>query len=277
MEEMIRKIRTGVFPILVLLGSIGCAVDFYTPTESLKACFDVPMDPHLPNVLLIGDSISIQYTPVVHSQLKGIANIVRPYDRKQSQPVNCGSTLTGLDGIDQWLGTNHWDVIHFNWGLHDLCYRNPQVTHIYGNRDKVNGVRSVSIDQYRSNLEELVVRLKRTGANLIWASTTVIPGGEPGRFRGDEIECNRIALEIMKKNGVAIDDLHGLSSTFSEKLFQAPGDVHYSEEGFKKLGEQVARVVLGVLNDRQIDLGKARLHDHLKSADPLLDYGSVRN
>ena len=27
---------------------------------------------------------------------------------------------TGVEKVDQWLGSEHWDVIHFNWGLHDL-------------------------------------------------------------------------------------------------------------------------------------------------------------
>jgi len=38
-------------------------------------------------------------------------------------------------------------VIHFNWGLWDLCYRNPLVKN-QGNRDKVNGKLSVSLDDY---------------------------------------------------------------------------------------------------------------------------------
>ena len=69
-------------------------------------------DPTLPRVLLIGDSISIGYTLPVRELLKGKANLHRP-------PTNCSSTASGLKNLDAWLGQGKWDVIHFNFGLHD--------------------------------------------------------------------------------------------------------------------------------------------------------------
>ncbi len=223
----------------------------YTPPQALTAYDDVSLDSALPNVLLIGDSISIQYTPDVREQLQGIANVVRPYDKKQKKPINCGSTEVGLKGIDQWLGTNHWDVIHFNWGLHDLCYRNPKVTNIYGGRDKIGGKLSVPLAQYKANLEKLVVRLKQTGAKLIWAPITVVPEGEPGRFVGDEVKYNQAALEIMRKHGIEVDDLYALSASFPADYFMAPGDVHYADPGIRKLGSQVAGSIQTSLEGRR--------------------------
>ena len=70
----------------------------------------------------------------------------------------------GLSALDSWLGDTKWDLIHFNWGPHDLCYRNPEVKSV-GNRDKVNGTQSVPPALYEKNLEELVQRLKKTGAS----------------------------------------------------------------------------------------------------------------
>src|SRR5688572_21808238 len=69
-------------------------------------------DPKLPRVLLIGDSISIGYTLAVRDLLKGKANVHRI-------PTNGGPTTNGLARLKQWLGDGKWDVIHFNWGLHD--------------------------------------------------------------------------------------------------------------------------------------------------------------
>jgi len=247
---MIRKMNVQLLLILVFSSGAGFSEDFYTPPESLNVRFDVSMDPNLPNVLLIGDSISIQYTPVVRSQLEGVANVVRPYDPKRSRPVNCGSTVSGMKEVDRWLGTNHWDVIHFNWGLHDLCYRNPAVTHLYGNRDKINGTLSVPLEQYEANLEKLVARLKQTGARLIWASTTVVPENEPGRFVGDEVKYNRAAMKIMDKYGVMPDDLYALSSSFPAQYFSAPGDVHYAPAGFEALGNQVAEKIRSQLEEK---------------------------
>jgi hypothetical protein len=92
---------------------------------------------------------------------------------------NCGDTRMGLKNLDAWLGTTRWDVIHFNWGLWDLCYRNPE-SKTQGNRDRVHGKISVPPDEYEKNLEQLVTRLKSTGASLFWASTTFVPAGEVG-------------------------------------------------------------------------------------------------
>ncbi len=75
-------------------------------------------DPKLPRVLLIGDSISIGYTVPVRELLAGQANVHRPL-------TNCGPTTRGLEQLDGWLGEEKWDVIHFNFGLHDLKYIDP--------------------------------------------------------------------------------------------------------------------------------------------------------
>lgn len=188
-----------------------------------------------PKALILGDSISMGYTKPVTEILRGKAEVRRPN-------ANCGSTLAGLEKLDTWLAGGPWKVIHFNWGLHDLCYRSPD-SKGRGNRDKVNGKISVPLEQYEQNLETLVERLEKTGAKLIFATTTLVPEGEGGRFAGDDLKYNAVAEKIMKKHGVSIDDLHALSKTFAPELFQGPGNVHYKPEGYKKLAEQVAACI----------------------------------
>ena len=207
---------------------------FYTPARDAHGIHaeSKPSGKDLPRVVLIGDSISVGYTPEVIHQLQDKAFVSRA-------KANCGDTNRGLAALDSWLGNTKWDLIHFNWGLHDLCYRNPEVKKV-GNRDKVNGTQSVPLKQYRKNLETLVLRLKKTGAKLIWASTTMVPEGEIGRFAGDELKYNKIAGEIMQKQGVLINDLRQLSSSFDRSLFRKRGDVHYTPQGSALLGQQVA-------------------------------------
>ena len=67
----------------------------------------------LPRILLIGDSISIGYTLPVRKQLEGKANVHRI-------TINGGPTANGVANLGKWLGPAKWDVIHFNFGLHDL-------------------------------------------------------------------------------------------------------------------------------------------------------------
>jgi hypothetical protein len=210
---------------------------FYTPEQDRRGMKNVAaIDQALPNVLILGDSISIGYTLQVRERLKGKANVIRP-------SANCGDTRMGLAGLKKWLGTNHWHVIHFNWGLWDLCYRNPE-SKSQGHRDKVNGKLSTSLEDYEKNLEALVLQLKNTGAVLIWASTTVVPEGEAGRVVGDDVKYNAVAERVMNKHGVLINDLHATTKAFPPDMFKAPGDVHYTPEGSAKLADQVAAKVL---------------------------------
>ena len=216
------------------------AREFHTPERDKRKLVDKQnIDASLPNVLILGDSISIGYTHYVRKGLAGKANVIRPKE-------NCGDTPRGLAQIDRWLGDTKWDVIHFNWGLWDLCYRHPESKN-QGKRDKVKGKISTPLPEYEKNLEKLVVRLKQTGASLIWASTTFVPEGEVGRFVGDDVKYNAVAARVMKKHGVVMNDLHTISAAFKPEMFTKPGNVHFKAKGSQKLAEQVVAVIQDTL------------------------------
>jgi sialate O-acetylesterase len=195
--------------------------------------------PGYPNVLLIGDSISVGYTREVRHLLRDAANVFRPVVAGADQPENCQSTLTGLERLDKWLGAEKWDVIHFNWGLHDLCYRHPD-SKDPGKRDKVNGKISVPLADYERNLTELVGRLQKTTACLVFANTTFVPEGELGRVPGDEKRYNEVAARVMEKAGIPVTDLYTSTSRFAPEMFLGPGNVHFGPKANWLLGEQVA-------------------------------------
>ncbi len=188
-------------------------------------------DPNLPRVLLIGDSISIGYTLAVREKLSGKANVHRP-------PTNCGPTTRGLEQIDAWLGTGKWDVIHFNWGLHDLKYMDSKGKLVAPEKGK----QQVPIEAYEKNMETLVKRLKKTGAKLIWCATTPVPEGSSGRVKGDAVRYNAAALRVMKKHGVAVNDLHAFALPRLKKI-QRPRNVHFSAEGSGALADQVVACI----------------------------------
>ena len=187
--------------------------------------------PGLPRVLIIGDSISIGYTLALREALEGVANVHRP-------PENCESTREGLAKLDQWLGGGKWDVIHFNWGLHDVKYIDEN-----GERAPVaDGTQKVPFEEYGKNLEELVRRLQETGAVLIWRPTTPIPEGAHGRIPGDEAKANRIALEIMKRHNITVDDLNAFIRD-QQIPHVKPDDVHFDQESSEKLGQRAAETI----------------------------------
>lgn len=190
-----------------------------------------------PRILIIGDSISIGYTPFVKENLAGKAAVFH-------NPGNAQHTGTGLEKIDEWIGNEKWDIIQFNWGLWDLCYRHTD-SEVYGNRDKLNGEITYSIDEYASNLDSLVSILQtNTKAKLIFVTTTYVPENEAGRFKNDAIKYNDAAKKVMKRHSVTVNDLYGQSVQIHQRFGKGSDDVHYSSQGYEKLSE----LVTGLLN-----------------------------
>jgi len=189
--------KKSLFALASLLAATAIGVGNVSAAEKTTAGQGKP----LPRVLLIGDSICGGYQKGVKTLLAGKAVVVKNQGNGQH-------TWNGLERLDDWLGDGKWDVIHFNWGLWDVAYRNPKSKN-FGHLDKVDGKLTTSLPDYEKNLRTLVARLKKTGAVLVWASTTPVPDGEPGRIKGDAATYNAVAAKIMAANGVAIDDLHG--------------------------------------------------------------------
>jgi len=195
--------------------------------------------PGLPRVLLLGDSISMGYTLPVRAKLAGQANVHRP-------PENCGDTARGVKSVDKWLGTGKWDVIHFNFGLHDLKYLDAagQLA------PPEKGKQVASLAAYEANLRTIVARLKQTGAKLVYATTTPVPAGTTGRLEDDSVSYNAVAVRVMKELGVAIDDLHAFVKPRQAQL-QRPANVHFTDAGSIQLAETVAGVIAPLLPPAQ--------------------------
>jgi hypothetical protein len=190
--------------------------------------------PGLPRVLLIGDSISIGYTVPVRKLMQGKANIHRPL-------TNCGPTTKGISEIDKWLGKGTWDVIHFNWGLHDLKYMGPQGQNLAAPQTS-DSRQQVPIDEYEANLRKLVARLKKTGAKLIWRSTTPVPPGAKGRVVGDSAKYNAVAKKVMDEHDIVIDDQYSFALKRLKEI-QRPANVHFTPAGSQELAKQVMATI----------------------------------
>jgi lysophospholipase L1-like esterase len=190
-------------------------------------------------VLLIGDSIAGGYAATVSAELKGLATVVK-------NPGNAGATalalakpadntVTNATNLDWYLALGPFDVIHFNWGLHDL---------------KRGGIPK---EQYLTNLDKLVARLQQTKAKLIFATTTPVPPvNNEGRIPSKVVEFNQAAVELMKQRGVAVDDLYGAILPHQAEV-QLKDNVHFGREGYALLGKQVANAIRAVLDGKNIE------------------------
>ena len=170
----------------------------------------------------------------------------RPQANVHRPPTNCGPTTNGLKGIDQWLGDKKWDVIHFNWGLHDLKYLGPNGENLQDPNDPKNH-QQVPPAEYEKNLRQLVERLQQTKAKLIWRNTTPVPEGAKGRVVGDAVKYNAIAARIMSKNGIAVDDVYAVVKPKMKELMQPKGNVHFNKDGSQTIANDVAASIMKAL------------------------------
>jgi len=192
--------------------------------------------PGLPRVLLLGDSISIGYTPPVQARLRGIADVQHGGEKR----FDSGYALAHLDA---WLGPGKWTVIHFNYGLWDIKY----VDKNGADYTVAEGRQIGSLESYQRNMRAIVKRLKRTGAKLIFATTTPVPGGTPSRIKDAELPLNEFAVRLMRENSIPIDDLH---ATVLPKLaeLQLPRNVHFTDAGSEALADAVVASIRTALS-----------------------------
>ena len=198
---------------------------FYLPlykqgrVKGVEQAWDyVKDDPKLPRALLIGDSISRGYTLAVRHALAGKVNVHRA-------PENCGPTANGLKKLAIWLGDGKWDVIHFNFGIHD---------------------RKTPPTDYEKRLEEIIERLKTTKASLIWAASTPLPPDAKDMNDQDIVARNEIAARLMQKHGVAVNDLYSAIKPHLAE-YQNPKDCHFNNQGYDLLGQKAANEILAAL------------------------------
>jgi lysophospholipase L1-like esterase len=244
------RIITLVFLFSVLSISAETAQEAWNSllSESLKkrpAFAFVENNPELPNVFIYGDSISIAYTPTVRAELESEANVYRLH-------VNGGDSSSIIQKVDTLRTTmkDHWDfqwdVIHFNVGLHDLKY-------VVGSKlDRAKGEQVSTMDEYETNLRKSIRYFMQIAPNakLIFATTTPIPKGEPGRHAIDAGRYNRVALKVLEDfPEIEVNDLYKFTLPNQPDWWTKPGNVHFVEKGYSAQGKEVARYVRDALKN----------------------------
>lgn len=204
-------------------------------------------DPNLPRVLVVGDSISMNYHKAAKSALADKAN----YYRVEG---NGGPSDRGVSTMELWLGDYtqkglHWDVIQFNHGLHDL--KQP-----YDKKADSWGEHQVTLEDYKKNLEKEIAIMKKTGATLIWCSTTPVPNSSRGKYarrKGEAAVFNKAAMEVMSNHpDILINDLHKtISESKAMDKWRKGSDVHFWSNDLQAvLGNAVADAVTRALETR---------------------------
>jgi lysophospholipase L1-like esterase len=209
----------------------------------------------LPDVLILGDSISIGYTPFVQELLKGRANVYRPV-QENGKAENCEGTTKGVECIERWINStknagvtnssSQWDVIHFNFGLHDIKHVDPVTGE---NSQNPKHPQQANLKKYKKNLGIIVEKLNVTGAKLIFATTTPYPDVVEGPLRkpGMPQKYNQAAIKIMNRNSILINNLHAFMMPRMAEL-QLTNNVHFTEDGYRAMARKVFDRINEVLN-----------------------------
>ena len=216
--------------LLVAVGFLSC-VD---SPEPLKKPF---------KVLLLGDSISIGYTNHVREIMGSQAIVFRPTYRNSGKPENCEGTTKGKDHIDRWLSSEDgaFDIVHFNFGLHDLKRINVETKKGSNNPEDPQ---QAALAVYIAQLRTLTAQMVASGAQLIFATTTPVPDGgvKPHRDPDDVVRYNKAAKTLMGEFGIPVNDLYELAIP-QLKDIQHPVNVHFTEDGSRVLAQAVAKAI----------------------------------
>jgi lysophospholipase L1-like esterase len=132
-------------------------------------------------------------------------------------------------------------VIYFNFGLHDLKHVDAVTKEASA---KAQDPLLTDLPTYATNLTIIAERLKATGAKVIFATTTPVPEhpGSPLREPGMPPKYNEVAIRVMKKQGIEVDDLYGFVLP-QVKEIQIPDNVHYTPNGYELLGKHITAVI----------------------------------
>jgi hypothetical protein len=227
------KLMIAIFAML-MLGQLTCtfvcAQERASRTEEISWTWEV-RPAHtvadLPNVLLLGDSITRNYYPEVQRQLAGKANV---YLLATSASIGDPRLLRELADYST-AEPVRFSVVHFNNGMHGWAY---------------------SEAEYRDAFSSLIaaVRAMAPSAALVWANTTPVKkDSEPGPKNARIDARNAIAQSFIKSNGMALDDQHALMAQHSDLYLD---EVHYGDKGSELQGKQAAETIRTLLSHSKV-------------------------
>ncbi|MBB5064073.1 SGNH/GDSL hydrolase family protein [Granulicella mallensis] len=182
----------------------------------------VHVDPKLPNVLLVGDSITRNYYPEVKKQLADVANV---YLFAASTSLGDPRLPRELVEFSAMEGVP-FKVVHFNNGMHGWTYSEEEF--------------KAAFPAYLRTLHKIAPK-----ASFIWANITPVKAEDTPGPTNARIEArNHIAQAVMVKSGIPVDDQHELMTHHTD---QYEDHVHFNPTGAAIQGQQVAQFIRSAL------------------------------
>ena len=182
-----------------------------------------------PQLLVIGDSISLGWSPVLFPML--------PQYESQHVPVNAGPASKGNLCTHAWLGDVEWDVVLVNFGLHSLDrHRLPDGSSVLVTTE------AETLANYTSEMRAIATQLKQKAKRVIFVDTTpvsLVTSQGPERHNADVMAFNAAANDVMTDLEIPTADVYGAvmdvcpatsgapDHTYSSCKLQSPHGVHF--------------------------------------------------
>lgn len=195
----------------------------------------------MPQVLVAGDSVVSGYYSALCDFFDGEASVYKDGTAYNGPNPDWGRLVDGYIA----RGSNGWDVIQFNWGLHAVKYVDENNKNCLP--DDPGAHIQFTVEEYARQMELWVKELKRTGAKLVFATTTPVPEGAGGSIPYiDVTPYNDAAKAIMATNGIAVNDLYAFAFPRLTEL-QIANNVHFTAYGSSELARQTHSVISPML------------------------------
>lgn len=190
-----------------------------------------------PKVLIIGDSISLGYTPFVSVPYADVTHngpcFTQPYQH-YSDDTNAEGSEHQANCIKQWLTGGPYNVVHFNAGIWDVDTCTPLL-----NR---------SLSDYLMDLQRELDAIRQSGAVPVFATTTPVSPTSGCVDNAKVVEYNAAAVAMMQSQGVQIDDLYSTILPYN-LTYHVPSGIHWTDAGYQIMAQQVSQSIVHALTN----------------------------
>jgi hypothetical protein len=175
-------------------------------------------NPKLPNVLLLGDSITRNYFPQVTKDLEGIANVYLMTSSTSVGDPRLPSQIAEFSAMEHVP----FRVVHFNNGMHGWGYTEAQ---------------------FESGFPLFLDAIQALPGNgrLIWATITPVRLDVTSGATNARIDArNALAKTFVETRKIPVDDQHALMVRHFDLYEDA---VHFNKTGSAIMGDQAAAII----------------------------------
>ncbi len=195
------------------------------------------------NLFILGDSISVHYTPFVRQALPGrrvqrkgdFEALLVPGEPDAANGGDSGMALAYLQDVGDRL---RFDCLLLNCGLHDIKI------------DPTSGRHQVEVQEYRRNLEAILALARQMAQHVVWVATTPVDDERHRRLNAsftrldaDVQRYNAAAGEVMRPAGVPQIDLYTFTRNLGPDVYV--DHVHFSEQVSARQAALIAGFLLG--------------------------------